>query len=186
MYVQQKDHTGLGIPATFQYMVMWLHSDLTITQAGGRSNWTAVMTRCPGGSGQSFCCGKTTDCCGSENEISLKSSLVSIGASNSTESTAGAISKGDGGSSSKIAIGVGVGVPLGVLAISMLGFGFWWGRKKARTESQALRDQFQSQMRDLQNTEPRQLSSKPILEADDGAIGPAELPNGDEATRTRN
>lgn len=94
---------------------------------------------------------KTTDCCGSENEIRLKSSLVSIAVSNSTESTAGAVSKGDSGSSSKVAIRVGVGVPLGILAISMLGFGFWWGKKKARVESQALRDQFQSQMRDLQN-----------------------------------
>ncbi|KAJ5976481.1 hypothetical protein N7481_010188 [Penicillium waksmanii] len=152
---------------------------------GGQSNRTAMMTRCPNGSGRSFCCGKSTDCCGNDNEIVLDSTLVSIGPSNSSESTTSDTQNGDGGSSSKVAIGVGVGVPLGILAISMLGFGFWWGKKKARAESKAMMEQFQNQMRDLGYGEPKQLSSKPIHEADEGVISPAELQNGDEENRAR-
>ncbi|CAI7664602.1 unnamed protein product [Penicillium manginii] len=149
---------------------------------GGQSNRTAMLTPCLGDSAGSFCCGKNRDCCGTGNETTLNSTLVSITPFNSAETTSES-QNGDGDSSSKVAIGVGVGVPLGVLAISMLGFGFWWGRKKARAESQALQGQFQSQMESIQQSEPRQLSSKPILEADHGTIGPTELPNGDEENK---
>lgn len=140
------------------------------------------MTRCPGGTGQSFCCG--TDCCGDGNEIKLDPTLVSIGSSNTTATVTSTPQKADNGSSSKVAIGVGVGVPLGILAIAMLGLGFFWGKKKMRAEAQALREQSESQMRAIQRAEPRELPSKPYADAGRGFITPAELEGEEESKAT--
>jgi len=137
----------------------------------GRSSHKQV-TICPSGS---FCCGDTNECCTEENEFTLNSTLISFdsNATATTTVTATSILKnGDTKSSKNIAIGAGVGVPLGVLAIAMLGAGFWWGGRNARAKYEALRQNV-SQIAGIQ-----QADSNPINELDSTVLsnGPIELP----------
>jgi hypothetical protein len=141
-----------------------------------------MMTRCPGGSGSSYCCGNA-------DELNLASALVSIGTSNATtiEAATSEFKDSDSGSS-KVAIGVRVGVLLGILAISMLGFGFYWGKREMFAEAEALRKQYEENTRNMRSSQMTELGpalSKPIHEADDGVARPAELPDGDQANITR-
>lgn len=66
--------------------------------------------------------------------------MVAIGSTATSKATATETSKRDTGSSKNVAIGVGVGVPLGILAIAMLGVGFWWGRKNTSSKYKALQN----------------------------------------------
>lgn len=113
---------------------------LTYNQAGGSSNYTSEVTLCQGKSGYSFCCGETNECCTEDNEFTLKPTLVTIGAAATSNATTAPSNDDHTGSSKNVAIGVGVGVPLGVIAMAMLGVGFWWGRKNTSAKYRALQN----------------------------------------------
>ncbi|KAJ5493487.1 hypothetical protein N7539_002233 [Penicillium diatomitis] len=100
-----------------------------------------------------------TDAASSETAAS---SPLSSSPSSSTTSSSSSSSP----SSNKIAIGVGVGVPLGILAFAMLGAGYWWGRRKGRTEQSA---------QDLKGPQViyREADSHPVHEL--GSTGRSEL-----------
>ncbi|KAJ5099803.1 hypothetical protein N7532_006804, partial [Penicillium argentinense] len=140
-------------------------------------------------SGSSYCCRRTTDCCGNADELILAPTLVSIGTSNATtiEAVTSEFKNSDSGSS-KVTIGVGVGVPRGKLAISVLGFGFYWGKREMWAENEALRKQYEEKTRKMRSSQMAELDpvlSKPIQEVDDGVAIPAELPDDGEANITR-
>lgn len=137
---------GIFVPVMLVFF-SYLHSNvsllttLPILQLNGSSNGTAPLQRCPhGNKDTSYCCGTDPSCCDGEKTFSLQPTLVPIGASSTVTTTATATvtatntrTPGDGSSgssSTKVAIGAGVGVPLGVVAMAMLGAGFWWGRRK--------------------------------------------------------
>ncbi|EYE99343.1 uncharacterized protein EURHEDRAFT_421649, partial [Aspergillus ruber CBS 135680] len=101
-------------------------------QGRGSSNHNTEVTICKD---ESFCYGNTNECCTEEKEFTLNPTLVSFDSNATATATVTAMSSlenSDTKSSNNIAIGVGVGVQLGVLAIAMLGAGFWWGRQNTR------------------------------------------------------
>lgn len=76
---------------------------------------------------------------------------------------------------------MGVGVQLGVLAIAMLGAGFWWGRQNTRAKYEAL------QQNGLYTAEIQQADSSPINELDSNipSKGPIGLPTHGERNQMR-
>lgn len=134
----------------------------------------------------SFCCGDTNECCTEGNKFTLNPTLVSFDSNATATATvtataASALKNGDTESSKNIAIGAGVGVPLGVLAIAMLGVGFWWGRQNTRAEYEAL------QQNELHTAGIWQADSNPINELDSTvpSKGPIELPAHGEQNQMR-
>lgn len=77
--------------------------------------------------------------------------------------------------SSKVAIGVGVAIPLAVIAMGMLGAGFWWGRRHMAAKYQALQS-------DVMGMVPP--DSKPVHEVE-ARQPPLELPGGHENMHDR-
>jgi hypothetical protein len=134
---------------------------------------------CPGGSGNTFCCGESNSCCTEGKQFTLNPTLVNLNANTTANATvivtATADSNTTNNSSSKVAIGAGVGVPLGVLAIAMLGVGFWWGRRNTRAKYRQL------QQKDANAAEVREVDSRPVMElgTKDHSEGPYELSNSD-------
>lgn len=141
---------------------------------------------CPGGSGNTFCCGDSNSCCTEGNQFTLNPTLVNLNPSTTANTTviatatvtapATADSNTTNDSSSKVAIGAGVGVPLGALAIAMLGVGFWWGRRNTRAKYRELQQNL-----DGNTPEVREVDSGPVveLETEDRSKGPYELSNSD-------
>lgn len=133
---------------------------------------------CPGGSGNTFCCGESNSCCTEGKQFTLPT-LVNLNANTTATATVTATATADSNtandSSSKAAIGAGVGVPLGVLAIAMLGVGFWWGRRNTRAKYREL------QQKDTNAAEVREVDSRPVMElgTKDHSEGPYELSNSD-------
>ncbi|CAI7613378.1 unnamed protein product [Penicillium pancosmium] len=148
--------------------------------AGGNSDWTSRVTLCTGGS---YCCGTDQSCC-SGTTFKLEPTLVSIGNNTTTTATVTATATGASDSgSSKVAIGAGVGVPLGILAMAMLGAGFFWGRRNTQAKYKALSGDGNSsgsypdgyaQAHPL--SEIHQANSKAIHEVSARSFGPSELP----------
>lgn len=145
--------------------------------AGGTDSGHNQLVLCRGGSGNTYCCGSSSDCCEGDRTFTLNSSLISFYSPTATSTViASATTQPNNGSSSSknIAIGAGVGVPLGLLAITMLGLGFWWGRRHARAKrggSGAF------QQIDTQTALFHQADSRPINELDSATKpdGPYEL-----------
>lgn len=148
-----------------------------VIKAGGSSSQGSQVILCPGGSGNKYCCGDTNNCCTEGNEFSLEPTLVSF-SSDATATTTAVVTttNSDATSSKTISLGVGLGVPLGIIAIAMLGTGFWWGRRNTRAKYRA----FQQDSRILGI---RQADSRPITELDSrvGPKGPFELSNSGDA-----
>ncbi|KAJ5152073.1 hypothetical protein N7492_010368 [Penicillium capsulatum] len=150
---------------------------------GGSSSGGTEVQFCPDSPGK-WCCGSSPSCCTKDKMFTLKSPLVNIGGNATATTTVTATAAGgansDGSSSStKVAIGVGVGVPLGVIAIAMLGAGFWWGGRKTAAKYEALRSDYQPTVTSGTDMEP----AKQIQETE--ANPPRmELPTGDENTRS--
>lgn len=135
------------------------------------------LVLCRGSSGNTYCCGSSTDCCDGDSTFTLNSTLITFNSptATSTTTTSGIKnSKQSSSSSDKVAIGAGVGVPLGLLAILMLGVGFWWGRRDSWMKQRS--GTFQRTPR--QRTAFHQADSRPINELDSSAkpYGSHELP----------
>ncbi|KAJ5109636.1 hypothetical protein N7532_002281 [Penicillium argentinense] len=133
-----------------------LQKTICVEAAGGNSGGGSQVTLCPGNNGTTYCCGSTTDCCTNEDVFTLDPTLVrlasdttatsttpstptstsvSIAATSTyiTSPTTSASKSDDTRPTNHIAIGVGVGVSVGVFAaVTMLGAGFWWGKRQAR------------------------------------------------------
>lgn len=150
-------------------------------KSGGDSSLGFQVILCPGGSGNTFCCGESNSCCTEGKQFTLNPTLVSF-TSNATANatttttvtaTADAKTTSSDASSKNIAIGAGVGVPLGVLAIAMLGVGFWWGRRNTRAKYREL------QQKDSNPAGIREADSNPVVELETkaNAKGPYELSN---------
>lgn len=98
----------------------------------------------------------------------------------------------NGSSIPDVAVGVGVGVPLGILAIAMLGVGFWWGGRRARLmavrtgvgrETEGL---MQSGKGDENEVMMLPVEQNAIYEASAGLVRPVELPERTNVEENRN
>lgn len=149
-------------------------------QDGGSSTGNAQVQLCRDGEQLKWCCGSSDACCTDDKMFTLKDPLINIGGNASTTTTVtvfptGATDRGGTSSSTKTEIGLGVGVPLGVLAIVMLGFGFWWGRRNAAAKYGALHNDYQ--MTAMPETDMH-TESKPVHEIEATPTRPSELPVG--------
>ena len=82
--------------------------------------------------------------------------------------TATMTGKSNGDDNKTVAVGVGVGVSLGVLAVAMLGAGFFWGRRKTQAKYEAL----QQSMPEVQRNFVAQLPGSSVAHEATGSSGP--------------
>lgn len=132
------------------------------------------MTLCPGGDGNTFCCGETNACCTEGNTFALAPTATATATVTATSAS---------NASRNAAIGAGVGVPLGVLALAMLGAGFWWGKRNTSAQYNALRQNhelFHTPQPSAAGWNVLQADSLPVNEMDSAGVlkGPIELPVG--------
>lgn len=145
-----------------------LNKDICGAKAGGTDTKHSRLVLCRGSSGNTYCCGSSADCCDGDSTFTLNSTLITFNSPTATSTTtASAIAepKQASSSSEKVAIGAGVGVPLGVLAILMLGVGFWWGRR----HSWVKQGSGKFQQVPTQGTPFHQADSHPVNELDSSA-----------------
>jgi hypothetical protein len=85
-----------------------------------------------------------------------------------------------------------VGVPLGILAVAMLGVGFWWGRRRARSIAvrTGVGGETEGLMRSGKGNENEVVmlpaEQNTIYEASAGPMRPIELPERTNAQEFRN
>lgn len=103
--------------------------------------------------------------------------MVPIG-NNATATTRTVTAGSSDSGSSKVAIGAGVGVPLGILAIAMLGAGFFWGRRNTQAKYRTLSGTngdggYQAHsLSEIQHADSKPIHEVPAVPA---APGPSEL-----------
>lgn len=140
-------------------------------QSGAEGNRTAQFILCTDGS---YCCGTNNDCCTSDQEFTLKATLVAMNrnvtntATSTATITATITGESRGHDNKTVAVGVGVGVSLGVLAVAMLGAGFFWGRRNTQAKYEAL----QQSMPGVKRNSVAQLPGDSVVHEATGSSGP--------------